>query len=416
MQIRPLRVALFTDAYLTEDGEIVDGVANTLSRFAEHCRQRIRDDLRLTVVTHATGDDSRHDLGSVEVLRYRPLRPLTVHPGWSMDHIPVRPRVLHEVGAGQPDLLHIASPGSMGLNGLAAARRLGRPMLGSYHTAYEENVRRRVEKTLRARRLPYRALGRFFDRLTWRYVIWFFNHMDRVVAPSNHTRREVAARLRKPVGLFSRGVDTDRFHPGYRCQPAVPTALHVGRLVVDKNLEVLVEIFGRRRDVALVIVGDGPERSWLEQALPHATFTGHLTGDALSVAYASADLFVFPSETETFGNVALEAMASGPPVVTSDAMAPRELVTEGENGFIGTVGTDFHLKVERLIAEPDLRRRMGRQARRFALTRRWESVFEGLIEDYRQVAASRTSRDRDRTGHPSTTIPARPGTQVAGRS
>jgi glycosyltransferase involved in cell wall biosynthesis len=324
----------------------------------------------------------------------------------------MRPRVIRDLASRTPDLLHIASPGSMGLTGLAAARRLKRPMLGSYHTAYQENVRRRVEKALRGWRIPHRTMGRFFDRLTWRYVIWFFNHMDRVVAPSNHTRREVAARLRRPVGLFSRGVDTDRFHPGFRREPAKPTALHVGRLVVDKNLEVLVKIFGRRRDVDLVIVGDGPERKWLAHALPDARFTGHLTGDALSVAYASADFFVFPSETETFGNVALEAMASGLPVVASDVMAPQELITEGENGLVGTVGIDFHLKVERLINDPGLRRRMGEQARRYASTRRWESVFEGLIADYHAVATTGAHTAHD----PSSALQARPGPQMAGRS
>jgi glycosyltransferase involved in cell wall biosynthesis len=273
----------------------------------------------------------------------------------------------------------------MGLNGLAAARRSAVPIIGSYHTAYEENVRRRVEKRLRQRRLPHRTVGRVFDLVTWRYVTWFLNHMDRVVAPSRYTRDELARRVRPSVGIFSRGVDTDRFHPRFRQQPSQTTALHVGRLVVDKNLEALVEIFRDRRDVRLMVVGDGPERGWLEQALPDAIFTGHLSGSALSIAFASADLFVFPSETETFGNVALEAMASGVPVVTSDAMAPQELITEGVNGFVGRVGFDFEHKVDRLIRNADLRRRLGAHARDFALTRRWETVFEDLVEEYQSV-------------------------------
>jgi glycosyltransferase involved in cell wall biosynthesis len=216
-----------------------------------------------------------------------------------------------------------------------------------------------------------------------------------VVAPSEWTRSALVRRVRPPVGLFSRGVDTDRFHPCHRRERGRTTALHVGRLVVDKNLEVLVDLFRGRRDVDLVIVGDGPERAWLEPALPRARFTGHLTGEALSVEYASADLFVFPSETETFGNVALEAMASGLPVVTSDRMAAQELITEGVNGFVGTVGVDFHLKVDRLIRDAGLRRRLGASAREFALTRRWETVFEGLIDDYRRLAGPAADRIRD---------------------
>jgi glycosyltransferase involved in cell wall biosynthesis len=287
----------------------------------------------------------------------------------------------------------------MGLSGLAAARRLRLPLLGSYHTAYEENVRRRVEKRLAACGLPHRLAGILFDRLTWAYVTWFFNHMDRVVAPSRHARDAVARRVRPPVEIFSRGVDTERFHPRFRRPPELTTALHVGRLVVDKNLEALVPIFRDRTDVRLVIVGDGPERGWLEKALPEASFTGHLSGEALSVAYASADLFVFPSETETFGNVALEAMASGLPVVTSDRMAPRELITDGVNGFVGRVGDDFRHHVERLVREPELRRVMGANARAFACTRRWEGVFDGLVEDYRSLAVgAHTPMPRRRVG------------------
>jgi glycosyltransferase involved in cell wall biosynthesis len=163
-------------------------------------------------------------------------------------------------------------------------------------------------------------------------------------------------------------------------------------LVVDKNLESLVEIFRHRRDVELVIADDGPERRWLESALPEARFTGHLPPDELAVVYASADLFVFPSETETFGNVALEAMASGLPVVTSDVMAPQELITDGVNGFVGRVGADFQCKVDRLIRDTALRRTMGANARAFALTRRWETVFEELLRNYREVAETSDRR------------------------
>jgi glycosyltransferase involved in cell wall biosynthesis len=104
------------------------------------------------------------------------------------------------------------------------------------------------------------------------------------------------------------------------------------------------------------------------------------------VAYASADLFVFPSETETFGNVVLEAMASGLPVVTSDRMAPQELIEDGVTGYVGRVGVDFHHRVDELIRSASTRRRMGEAARRFAATRSWSAVFEDLLDDYRAVA------------------------------
>jgi glycosyltransferase involved in cell wall biosynthesis len=270
-------------------------------------------------------------------------------------------------------------------NGLVAGRRLTVPIFGSYHTAYEENIRRRVEKLFRGLGLPHRGVGHLFDRLTWNFVTWFFNHMQRLAAPSRHTRDTIARRFRSSVGLFSRGVDTAIFSPRFRREPPRTTALFVGRLVVDKNLEALVEIFTARDDVHLVVVGNGPERPWLAAALPDVTFTGHLSGEALSTAYASADLFVFPSETETFGNVVLEAMASGLPVVTSDRVAPQELVEDGVSGYAAPIGAGFRRRVEELLRNGEARRRMGEAARRFAATRSWTAVFEALLADYRTV-------------------------------
>lgn len=407
MRHQTLRVALLTDAFARRGGEVVDGVAHTLRRLADHCAAgRHGGDIRLTVLTHGQEEDSVTVEGPLEILRFKPLLPLAIHPRWRIDAIPCRPRVVGAICARRPQLIHVASPGSMGLAGLAAARRLGVPLLGSYHTAYEENIRRRVEKGLRSVGLPHRRLGRLFDRLTWAYVTWFFNHMRRVVAPSRHTCAEIARRFSPEIGLFSRGVDCEVFSPRFRREPPRLTALFVGRLVVDKNLEALVEIFADRRDVRLVVVGDGPERPWLETALPLAEFTGHLSGEALSVAYASADLFVFPSETETFGNVVLEAMASGLPVVTSDRMAPKELIEDGVTGYVGRVGVDFHHRVDELIRDAATRRRMGEAARRFAATRSWSAVFAGLLAEYRTAVDRAVAPSTARVGPAAT--PATP--------
>lgn len=386
MNRSPLRVALITDAFVAEDGNIVDGVANTLGGFADYCSQNVsNDEFKLSIFTHGISSGRSTIRGCVACTRFKPVLPLAIHPNWHMDLLPYRRSIVDAVSAFEPDLIHIATPGSIGIAGLAAAQRTRSTLFGSYHTAYEENIRRRVEKILKSRSIPHRTVGRLFDRMTWRYVSWFYNHMARLVVPSEHTRKAVAPYFRSPVGIFSRGVDCDRFHPRFRRRPPMLTALHVGRMVVDKNLEALVPIFKDRNDVRLVLVGDGPEREWLEQALPNAVFTGHLTAEELSVAYASADLFVFPSETETFGNVALEAMASGLPVVTSDKMAAQELISNGENGFVGRIGVDFHHKVDALIRSSDLRSRMGSGARRFAANRSWHHVFESLIEDYRRT-------------------------------
>jgi glycosyltransferase involved in cell wall biosynthesis len=382
-----MRVVLLTDAFVTENGYVVDGVANTLHRLATYCsRPDVARLVKLTVVTHATSVDSIEHLGPVEILRFRPKLPIPIHPGYAMDAVVGRSRILSAICERKPDLLHIATPGSMGLTGLNATGRLGCPVLGSYHTAYEENIRRRVEKVLQKVHLPHQSVGRFFDRITWAYVTWFFNHMTTVLVPSRYTSGVVRRRFDPPIGLFTRGVDAEQFNPRFRRDNGRLTALHVGRLVVDKNLEVLPRIFAGRRDVSLKVVGEGPEKGWLQQALPETEFTGHLTGNELSVAYASADFFVFPSETETFGNVALEAMASGLPVVASDRMAPQELIRHGVNGYVGKVGSTFETWVDELILNPAQRHRMGVAARRFAERRSWETVFESLIGRYLRVA------------------------------
>jgi glycosyltransferase involved in cell wall biosynthesis len=185
--------------------------------------------------------------------------------------------------------------------------------------------------------------------------------------------------------VFSRGVDSECFSPAYRKQSQTITALYVGRVSAEKNLGLLAKVFRNRSDVKLKIVGDGPYRGPLESSLPQACFTGFLTGIALSEAFASADFFVFPSETDTFGNVILEAMSSGLPVLVSDRMGPKELVSHGENGFIAGSEQDFSLFTDRLVQDPEMRSRMSWKARETALSRSWDNVFAGLFDLYFEV-------------------------------
>ena len=154
---------------------------------------------------------------------------------------------------------------------------------------------------------------------------------------------------------------------------------------MEKNLPLLARIFRSRRDARLVVVGDGPFRSRMEREAPNAKFTGFVTGLELSRAYASSDLFAFPSETDTFGNVVLEAMSSGLPVVVTDKMGPRELVDHGFNGFIASNDREFERYLDRLIQDGELRRSMGARSRTMALERTWNAVFRSLFDSYREV-------------------------------
>ena len=187
------------------------------------------------------------------------------------------------------------------------------------------------------------------------------------------------------MGVFSRGVDARRFSPEHRRESSGTTVLYVGRVSVEKNLPLLARIFRRHGDARLQVVGDGPFRRRMGQEAPAANFTGFLTGLELSRAYASADLFAFPSETDTFGNVVLEAMSSGLPVVVTDKMGPRELVDHGSNGFVASNDREFESCLNRLIRDPELRRRMGARSRQMALERTWDAVFGSLFDCYREV-------------------------------
>ncbi len=162
--------------------------------------------------------------------------------------------------------------------------------------------------------------------------------------------------------------------------------LYVGRVSTEKNLDVLTEIFKDQPEAKLMVVGDGPYRAEMQQLIPEASFTGFLQGEALSQAYASADIFVFPSTTDTFGNVVREAMSSGVPVVVTDKMGPKEQVVQGETGFITTDTADLAAKLNLLIRDEALRKKMGKNARNYALTQNWDAVFETLFEDYQRIA------------------------------
>jgi len=212
----------------------------------------------------------------------------------------------------------------------------------------------------------------------------YYNRCVKVLAPSRHTLSELRSRLKPETGLFSRGVDAVTFNPAHKHGVnKIPVCLYVGRVSVEKRLDLLPEIFTRRDNAKLLIVGDGPYRKKLQSELPLAVFTGAVHDlHALKKLYASADIFVFPSETETFGQVLMEAAASGLPRIVSDKGASKELVRHGVDGFVAKDRTEFSGYVDRLIADPRLRASMGQSAREFALTRNWDEVFDALSREW----------------------------------
>ena len=234
--------------------------------------------------------------------------------------------------AKRPDLVHVATEGPLGLAAMRAARGLRVPLTSSFHTNFHQysshygiNFGRDV------------ALG---------YLRWFHNRTACTLVPTAQMKAELAAQRFQRLGILARGVDTQLFSPARRSEelrrswgasPADPVVIYVGRIAAEKNLAVAVEAFLTIREKApnarFVLVGDGPERGGLAAKYPNFHYAGVRRGEDLAAHYASADVFVFPSVTETFGNVVTEAMASGLVVLAYDYAATREHVRTGENGF-----------------------------------------------------------------------------------
>ena len=218
-----------------------------------------------------------------------------------------------------------------------------------------------------------------------RWLQLYFNNSTLILAPSHFTKEKLEGLFTPPVEVLSRGVDIDDFNPGHRDKhpdDQAVRALYVGRVAPEKNLALLVDIFRRRSEVRLTVVGDGPYLEEMKQELPGAEYTGKLSGQELFSSYANSDFFVFPSRLDTFGNVVLEGMSSGLPAIVTDAMGPKEQVEEGVTGLVAGTNEDFERAVDTLATDRELRERMGTAARAYAETRSWDEVFETLLAQY----------------------------------
>jgi glycosyltransferase involved in cell wall biosynthesis len=273
----------------------------------------------------------------------------------------------------------ISTPGPVGLTGLLAAKMLNLQTSGIYHTDFPQYIRILTEDS-------------FLESVTWRYMHWFYGQLDTVFVNSEEYRQSWIKRGfdSAKLKIFPRGLDTDLFHPARRdpsffakfgaCDSEV-RLLYVGRVSREKDLDFLATAYRRLRDeglpVQLLVVGHGPYSEEFARSVPEASFTGYLTGKELAAAYASADIFVFPSTTDTFGNVIIEAQASGVAAVVSDSGGPKELVQHNENGLITKSHDldDFARAIRELVVDPARRKRMGNRARQSVLDRTWPSAF-----------------------------------------
>lgn len=295
----------------------------------------------------------------------------------------------------QPDLVHLATPDIPGDQALRWARKHGVPVVGSYHTHFSSY-------------LSFYRLG-WAEGIIWRRLRRFYGNCLHTYVPSQSMADVLQDHgITHGVRLWKRGVELERFDPthrslswrrklGFKDDEVVVTL--VSRLVIEKGLDVFAStmrlLLDRGIPVRCLVVGEGPAREMLETELPEAVFLGHQSGEALSRAYASADLFVFPSYTETFGNVTLEAMASGLPTICADATGSRSLVVPGRTGFLAPPHDAelFAAHVERLVTDADLRRSMSEAAREEASAYAWPRVLGSIVTYYLAVLRPSPSSD-----------------------
>jgi len=274
----------------------------------------------------------------------------------------------------------ISTPGPVGLVALAAAKVLGLRTAGIYHTDFPQYVRILTDDS-------------FMETLTWNYMHWFYSQLDVVWVNSEDYRKSWAERgiPSSKLRTLPRGLDIEMFRPTRRdanfwpsrgLRPGELAMLYVGRVSKEKGLDVIVAATRRvaewKLPVRPIFVGDGPYLAEMRQQLPDAIFTGYLRGEDLAIAYASADFFVFPSTTDTFGNVVLEAHASALPVIVSDVGGPRDLIDDGEDGYITRANDAEEVadRIRRLAEDAALRARMGEVARKKVESRDWQEAFQ----------------------------------------
>jgi glycosyltransferase involved in cell wall biosynthesis len=302
-------------------------------------------------------------------------------------HVPLIAEVLERF---RPDLIHITGPSEVGLLGALLARRMHVPLAASWHTNVHEYAARRAGWFLRL--LPLRhsaATGRKVEALAMATAAWFYRKAKVLFAPNPELCALLESKTGRPCFLMPRGVDAELFHPAKRTRDLEDTVRvlgFVGRLSVEKNIGLLAEIEHalNQNKEKFLIVGHGGDEAWLRERMPRAEFTGVLRGEELSRAYANMDLFVFPSHTDTFGNVVLEALASGVPAIVTPDGGPCTIVRDGETGRI-VPDDQFTPAIREILADPDRHAVMRQAARAYALTASWDSVFEGVYAAYERL-------------------------------
>ncbi|MEA3320767.1 MAG: glycosyltransferase family 1 protein [Bacillota bacterium] len=370
-----MKIAIFTDTFAPD----VNGVAKTLKRLTNYLDNK---GLEYRVFAPESTDK---DLFSSQVHRFASL-PFFLYPECRLA-LPNMLSVKAELIKFKPDLIHVATPFNIGLCGLHYAKKLDIPVVGSYHTDFDKY-------------LEYYDL-QFLTKVLWSYMRWFHRPLRKIFVPSTDTQNHLKNHGFINTAIWPRGVDCSVFQPLTSSQliknkfniKEKYILSYVGRLAPEKDVALLPNIQSSlpetiRHDVHWLIVGDGPIKQELQNNAPtNMTFAGFQSGHNLAEIYAGSDVFVFPSATETFGNVVLESLASGTPVVGANAGGVQTIIKQGVTGHLCNQNDaiSFAAAITSLIEDEEKREQMGYAGRHYALEQSWDSVFERLLHDYQSA-------------------------------
>ncbi len=380
MQPSDLRIALFSGNY----NYVRDGANQALNRLAEYL---LRQGAQVRAYAPTVANPAFEATGEIVSV---PSVPIPLRPEYRLP-LALTPRIRRDLAEYRPNIVHIASPDIVAHRAVTWARRHDVAAIASIHTRFETYLAyyylQMLEPTARA------LMRRLYRRC------------DAIVAPSESMAAVLRAhRKNRDISIWTRGVDRQQFHPGRRdlewrrslgIKDRTMVVAFLGRLVMEKGLDVFAEavdaLVERKVKHQVLVIGDGPARSWFEQRLPSAIFIGEQVGNDLARSVASSDVFLNPSITETFGNVTLESMACGLPVVAAVATGATSLVRDGETGMlVEPSDTDgFAEALELYSKDPDLRRRHGAAGLAYAQTMDWDRINSAVVRIYQRVIEKR---------------------------
>jgi len=367
-----MKIAFYAGTYVKDKDGAVKSIYQLVASFRDNGHEVI-------VWSPDVAEGADHD--GVEVHRM-PSVPIPLYPDYRLGFFSSQTR--RQLDGFAPDIVHISTPDIIGRKFLLYARERSLPVASAYHTDFPSY-------------LAYYRLG-FAAPALWRYLVWFYNSCNTVLAPNQIVRGKLLEKGISTVGIWSRGIDRDLFHPARRSDAlrkewdaeGRTVFVFAGRFVWYKDIRVVMDLYerfaaeGLGDRVRFVMIGSGPEEDELREHMPEAVFTGYLTGSELPRAYASGDIFLFPSTTEAFCNVALEAVSCGLPAVVSDIGGCRDIVELSGGGLVARAGDvdDFFDRCRELLDSPDMLKQQRKKGLTYAERQSWPAVNGALIAAY----------------------------------